>query len=112
MGAEASKASPKALQQTHMMIEENRVMLFSKTFCPYCMKVKSLLNGLGIRPSVCELDKEFDGEEMEGAVFSISGRASLPSLFINGRFIGSCDDVASLHYNGRLIPMLEDAGIM
>ncbi|GJP84002.1 hypothetical protein CLOP_g14096 [Closterium sp. NIES-67] len=110
MGAEASKASPKSMQRTHMMVEENRVMLFSKSFDPYSMKVKSVLHGLGVRPSVCELDKEFDGEELEDAVASMTGTHTIPSLFINGRFIGGVDDVLSMHYNRDLVPILQEAG--
>ncbi|CAI7788686.1 unnamed protein product [Closterium sp. NIES-53] len=112
MGAEASKASPKSMQRTHMMVEENRVMLFSKSFDPSSMKVKSVLHGLGVRPSVCELDKEYDGEELEDAVASMIGSHTIPALFVNGRFVGGMDDVISMNYNRDLIPILQEAGAL
>jgi thioredoxin-related protein len=37
-------------------IENNKVMVFSKTYCPYCAKTKSTLKELGIEHSVLELD--------------------------------------------------------
>ncbi|CAI5470024.1 unnamed protein product [Closterium sp. NIES-64] len=112
MGAEASKASPKSMQRTHMMVEENRVMLFSKSYDPSSMKVKSVLHGLGVRPSVCELDKEYDGEELEDAVASMIGSHTIPALFVNGRFVGGLDDVISMNYNRDLIPILQEAGAL
>ena len=37
-------------------IENNKVMVFSKTYCPYCAKTKSTLKELGIEHAVLELD--------------------------------------------------------
>lgn len=111
-GSESTEAGPKALQRARMMVEENRVMLFSRTTCPYCSRVKSLLNSVGVRPSVCEIDKEEDGEEIMSAVYGFAGERTTPALFINGRFIGGCDAVQTCHYNGQLVPILKSAGAL
>ena len=47
-------ATAKAL--TTNAIKDNKVMVFSKSYCPYCQKTKSTLDGLGIKYGVFELD--------------------------------------------------------
>lgn len=37
-------------------IKENKVMVFSKSFCPYCSKTKNTLSGLNIEFTAFELD--------------------------------------------------------
>lgn len=37
-------------------IKDNKVMVFSKSYCPYCAKTKSTLDGLGIKYGLFELD--------------------------------------------------------
>ena len=34
------------------------LFLCSKSYCPYCVKVKSLLNSIGAEAKVVELDEE------------------------------------------------------
>jgi glutaredoxin 3 len=41
---------------TEKAIKDNKVMVFSKSYCPYCAKTKSTLQGLGIKFGVFELD--------------------------------------------------------
>ena len=47
-------ATPKA--EAELAIQENNVMVFSKTYCPYCEKAKSALNGLDVKYGLIELD--------------------------------------------------------
>ena len=39
------------------MIKNNTVVIFSKTTCPYCAKVKDLFNSLDMKYQAIELDK-------------------------------------------------------
>ena len=40
------------------MIDENRVMIFSKTTCPFCAKVKELFKSLNVTFEAFELDEQ------------------------------------------------------
>uniref|UniRef100_A0A6N2M6B8 Glutaredoxin domain-containing protein n=1 Tax=Salix viminalis TaxID=40686 RepID=A0A6N2M6B8_SALVM len=52
-----------AMNKAKELVSTNSVVVFSKTFCPYCTKVKQLLNQLGAKYIVVELDTEKDGNE-------------------------------------------------
>jgi thiol-disulfide isomerase/thioredoxin len=52
----ASSMSTSAKGLTEKAIKDNNVMVFSKSYCPYCAKTKSTLQGLGIKFGVFELD--------------------------------------------------------
>ena len=43
------------------MIKDNKVMLFSKTLCPFAKRAKLLFKNKGIAHKVYELDQEADG---------------------------------------------------
>ena len=47
------------------MIDGNKVMMFSKEYCPFCTKAKQILKSAGIDFKVYELDKEADGASMQ-----------------------------------------------
>jgi hypothetical protein len=48
-------SSPK--EQVDQLVADNTVMVFSKTTCPFCTKIKNLFEGLKIKIEVLELDK-------------------------------------------------------
>ena len=47
-------------------IEENKVAVFSKSFCPYCHMAKEALNETGVKYKVIELDTPEYGELLQG----------------------------------------------
>lgn len=57
----AAPLSPEAMsaatQKAQGLIDENTVMVFSKSYCPYCRQTKQLLSELGARFEVIELDQ-------------------------------------------------------
>ena len=46
-----------AKSKPHNIIEDNAVVLFSKSYCPYCKATKSLLDGKGAKYFLMELDQ-------------------------------------------------------
>ena len=47
-------------------IKDNKVMVFSKSYCPYCAKTKATLDGMGIKYGLFELDVSMIGEFLLG----------------------------------------------
>ena len=41
----------------------------------------------------------------------MSGQRTVPNIYINGKHIGGCDNLTSLHKAGKLKPLLNDANI-
>lgn len=91
------------------MIHDKTVIVFSKTFCPYCRKVKNLLDELNAKYEVVELDRRKDGKKLQAVLGKMTGATSVPRVFIMGEFIGGCDETLALHEKGGLILKLQDA---
>lgn len=47
-----------ALARAEKYIDENAVMVFSKSYCPYCRATKSLLTQKGVAFGSIELDED------------------------------------------------------
>nr|QKY15263.1 glutaredoxin (GRX) [Polytomella parva] len=88
-------------------VSSNKVVIYSKTFCPYCRKVKKLFNELKESPEVIELDKLDDGKDLQDTLKSITGKGTVPQVFVNGHFVGGCDDTYAAHQAGNLKPLLD-----
>ncbi|KAG2785598.1 hypothetical protein PC129_g655 [Phytophthora cactorum] len=88
-------------------IAKEKVLVFSKTHCPYCARVKGTLDVLDAKYEVVELDTRDDGVEIQSLLLDLTGQRTVPNVFINGKHIGGCDDVMALHATSELVPMLE-----
>ncbi|CAM9380162.1 unnamed protein product [Ectocarpus fasciculatus] len=87
-------------------IKDNKVMIFSKSFCPYCMQTKQLFADLGVNPTVFELDRHRDGPEVQSALQSLTGQRTVPNVFINGIHVGGNDGTQRALRSGELQKML------
>ncbi|XP_060064624.1 thioredoxin reductase 1, cytoplasmic-like [Ylistrum balloti] len=90
-------------------VEKNKVMIFSKTTCPFCAKVKDLFKSLNQEYGVTELDKIANGAEIQNILLEETGQRTVPNVFINGNHLGGCDDTLKAHKNGSLQAMLQEA---
>ncbi|KAI9368183.1 thioredoxin-like protein [Aspergillus egyptiacus] len=101
-----SNAKVKAQQ----IIDENGVVVFSKSYCPYCSASKSLLSELGANFYVLELDKTDDGSAIQDALQEISGQRTVPNIYIKQKHIGGNSDLQGIKAN--LPALLKDAGAL
>ena len=76
-----------------------KVEIYSKEWCPYCTKAKSLLHSKGI--DYLEIDVTND-EQQEALMVERSQRRTVPQVFIDGESIGGYDDLAQLNSAGEL----------
>jgi len=93
-------------------IKDHPVMIFSKSFCPYCDKVKALFKSIGVEYTAMELDKRNDGNEIQNELKNKTGATTVPRVFIAGEHIGGCDDTHALQKNGGLATKLKAAGVL
>ena len=88
-------------------IESNDVVVFSKSYCPFCKATKELFDGMGVEYKVHELDKMGDdGPELQMALFKLTGQKSVPNNFVKGQHIGGNDDTQAAAADGKLKEML------
>lgn len=90
------------------MASRNAVVIFSNNTCCMCHAIKRLLCGMGVNPTVYELDPTW-----QQALFSIlPNSCDLPVVFIGGKLLGSMDTIMAAHINGTLVPLLKEAGAL
>ncbi|CAA2956014.1 glutaredoxin [Olea europaea var. sylvestris] len=99
-----------ALAKAKQIVNSNPAVVFSKTYCGYCKRVKQLFSQLNATYKVIELDEESDGDEIQMALAEWTGQRTVPNVFIGGKHIGGCDSVMEKHNEGKLVPLLADAG--
>jgi glutaredoxin 3 len=81
----------------------SKVTVYSSDFCPYCQRAKALLQ---VRGAVFE-EIVVDGKpDVRARMTEITGRTSVPQIFIGERHVGGCDDLHALDARGELAPLL------
>ncbi|XP_057983889.1 glutaredoxin-like isoform X3 [Malania oleifera] len=98
-----------ALDKAKGIVSSTPVVVFSKSFCPFCVEVKKLLSDMGASFKAIELDTESDGGEIQSALLEWTGQRTVPNVFIGGVHIGGCDTTTAKHREGKLVPLLTEA---
>ncbi|GJN27087.1 hypothetical protein PR202_gb15076 [Eleusine coracana subsp. coracana] len=99
-----------ALAKAKEIVASAPVVVFSKSYCPFCVRVKKLFEQLGASFKAIEMDVESDGAELQDALKEWTGQRTVPNVFIKGKHIGGCDDTMALNTQGKLVPLLTEAG--
>ncbi|KAF2970717.1 hypothetical protein GQX73_g2776 [Xylaria multiplex] len=97
-----------AKTKAQAIINENAVAVFSKSYCPYCKASKNLLDGLGAKYYLIELDQVDDGSAIQSALADISGQTTVPNIYIGQKHIGGNSDLQAK--KGELKSLLTEVG--
>ncbi|KAK7898982.1 hypothetical protein WMY93_019835 [Mugilogobius chulae] len=73
------------------LIDSNKVLVFSKSYCPFCIQVKDLFKELQVDCNVVELDLIEDGTNYQEMLLEMTGQRTVPNVFINKTHLGGCD---------------------
>jgi len=90
------------------LIKNENVLVFSKTYCPYCQATKTLLRKLNCPFKPIELDTIKQGKEIQNCLYDITKQKTVPNTFIKGKHIGGNDKLQSLHKKGELLPLIQN----
>ncbi|KAF8458374.1 putative P450 monooxygenase [Terfezia claveryi] len=101
-------ASDAAKTKVRQIIDENSVVVFSKSYCPYCKATKSLLDEFNAIYFAIELDQVEDGSGIQDALEELTSQRTVPNIFINKKHIGGNSDIQSKKH--QLKAMLIEAG--
>nr|QZX63202.1 glutaredoxin 2/3-like isoform 1 [Halisarca dujardinii] len=100
-------------ERVDKIISENKVAVFSKSYCPFCTRVKKILNDAGAKKYfVLEMEDLPECGAMQDYLASITGGRSVPRVFVGGKFVGGCDDTEAQAKNGQLQKKLKEAGAL
>ena len=80
------------------------VKMYTTAVCPYCIRAKQILKAKGVATiEEVRIDMEPD-ERMK--MMEITGRRTVPQIFIGDTHVGGCDDLIALDGRGGLVPLL------
>lgn len=91
-------------------IDKHPVMVFSKTTCSYCKMAKKMLNEIGVNYEVDEIQGKENMTKIQDLFEKITGERTVPRIFIGGKTIGGASDAMTLHNEGKLVPLMKEAG--
>jgi len=82
------------------------IKMYSTRFCPYCVRARSLLKSKNVQFTDIPVDA---APEMRREMAELSGRYTVPQIWIGAQHVGGFDDLAMLERQGRLSSLLTPA---
>lgn len=80
------------------------VKIYLTATCPYCTRAKQLLSERGVT-QLEEVRVDLQ-PELRRQMSELTGRTSVPQIFIGSTHVGGCDDLHALDARGALLPLL------
>ena len=80
------------------------VKIYTTATCPYCISAKQLLKARGVT-ELNEIRVDLLPEARQ-AMMDLTGRRTVPQIFIGSTHVGGCDDLTALDNSGGLLPLL------
>ena len=81
-----------------------QVTIYTKPYCPFCVRAVSLLEKKGV--PFTEIEAAFDPDKRSEMVERSGGRATFPQIFVGETHIGGCDDMMAMERAGQLDQLL------
>jgi len=80
------------------------VKMYTTQVCPFCIRAKALLQQRGVE-AIEEIRVDLNPAERQ-TMMQITGRRTVPQIFIGATHVGGCDDLIALDQRGGLAPLL------
>ncbi len=84
-----------------------QVKMYTTAVCPYCVRAKQILKSKGVT-DIEEIRVDQLPEAREH-MMNITGRRTVPQIFIGETHVGGCEDLMALDAKGGLMPLLQTA---
>ncbi|MCS3806041.1 glutaredoxin 3 [Chromobacterium alkanivorans] len=82
------------------------VTMYTTAVCPYCIRAKQILSAKGVA-EIKEIRIDLDPVERD-KMMDLTGRRTVPQIFIGDTHVGGCDDLVALNQAGKLELLLAD----
>ncbi len=82
-----------------------QVKMYTTAVCPYCVRAKQVLKSKGVT-DIEEIMIDTQPEARDH-MMKITGRRTVPQIFIGEIHVGGCDDLMALDAKGGLLPLLQ-----
>ena len=81
------------------------IRMYTTQVCPYCVQAKALLKQRGVL-AIDEVRIDLDPTQRDQMI-ALTGRRTVPQIFIGETHVGGCDDLVALDRRGGLAPLLQ-----
>ena len=81
------------------------VKMYTTAVCPYCIRAKQILKARGVE-HIEEIRIDLSDAERD-RMMSLTGRRTVPQIFIGDHHVGGCDDLMALDSQGGLVALLQ-----
>jgi glutaredoxin 3 len=81
--------------------------MYTTAVCPYCSRAKQILKSRGVE-QIEEIRIDVDPQARD-QMMEITGRRTVPQIFVGSTHVGGCDDLIALDGKGGLLPLLNAA---
>jgi glutaredoxin 3 len=81
------------------------VKMYTTAVCPYCIRAKQILQSKGV--TQIEEVRVDTNPQQRVHMMEITGRRTVPQIFIGDTHVGGCDDLMALDAKGGLLPLLQ-----
>jgi glutaredoxin 3 len=82
----------------------NPVRMYTSKICPHCRRAKALLEQRGVT-TIEEVRIDLDPAQ-RAHMIALTGRRTVPQIFIGQTHVGGCDELVALDRRGGLVPLL------
>jgi glutaredoxin 3 len=82
----------------------NSVRMYTTQTCPFCVRAKALLKQRGVA-DIEEIRIDLDAGQRDH-MMQLTGRRTVPQIFIGATHVGGCDDLVALDQKGGLMSLL------
>jgi glutaredoxin 3 len=80
------------------------VKMYTTAVCPYCIRAKQILKAKGVE-TIDEIRVDMQPQERL-KMMEITGRRTVPQIFIGDTHVGGCDELIALDSRGGLVALL------
>ena len=87
-------------------VNKHPIVIFAKSYCPYCQNTKALMKRNNWEARVYELDQMINGELIQAQLRAMTGQGTVPSVWVNGTFLGGNSDTQMAFQSGELAKMV------
>ena len=86
------------------MSQQKEIKIYTTLVCPYCVAAKNFLKSKNLAWTEVRIDTD---PVQRQHMMEITGRRTVPQIFIGTTHVGGCDDLMALDARGALLPLLQ-----
>ncbi|MFM2344493.1 MAG: hypothetical protein RLZZ210_1104 [Pseudomonadota bacterium] len=94
--------------QDSQNLQNPEITMYATRICPYCNMALALLKKKGIDITTITKILVDEKPELREQMMELTGRKTVPQIFINGQYVGGCDDLHALENEGKLDQLINN----